>query len=224
MARELGMITCAEMVRAFLDGRKTQTRRLIKPQPNWEERNGLKAAGWSWRTKKVQLSSCTAEFLSKEIGKESRYQVGDHLYAKETWAPHKDFDHISPKTLGIGLIEYAADGRESRPIVRWRSSRFMFKKHARIWRQVTEVKDPHRIQDISEEDVKAEGVRPCYKMDSFSGWHYIEVCGEEREDDVRWLGPWIVLWDRLHDKPGERWADNPWVFPYVLRIQEKPNE
>ena len=223
MARELGLISCAEMVQAFLDDRKSETRRIeglkvLSEHPSW-----WKFLGWTNPKHGVEARFYNSRQRKTEAIK-PRYQVGDHLYAKETWKPTQS--QLEPR---VSYVRYKAD--DSREIVehdlegiandKWRSPLFMPKKFARIWRKVTGVKDPHRLQDISQKDVKAEGVRPCYKMDSFSGWHYIEVCGEEREDDVRWLGPWIVLWDRLHDKPGERWADNPWVLPYALEPVEK---
>jgi len=210
MARELGLNTCEAMAQAFLDNRKTQTRRLIKPQPNWEERNGLKAAGWSWRTKKVQLNSCTAEFLSKEIGKESRYRVGDHLYAKETWAADRQYDSVPPRAIPVGINIWFPDHlgwKRDKHMGRVRTGRFMPKKFARIWREVTGVR-VERVQDISIIDARAEGIAE-YKD------------GDHEYANRTSIENFAMLWDRLHPKPGERWGDNPWVLALVLEPIEK---
>ncbi len=230
MPRELPIIMCPEMIKAIQEDRKSQTRQLVKLPPVPE---GLhwQFDGWMGQGPDRAPREKAAFILTE--GKthfdyhyvKPRYRVGDELWVRETWCP--DIKGVPCDWLihvcqerGCTVI-YKADGKEPYLTGMWRPSSFMPKWAARLWLRVTAVKDPEQIQTISEEDAKAEGIQPCYKMDSFSGEHYLEVCGEERENDVRWLGPWIVLWNRLHPKPGKQWKDNPWVFLYVFERIER---
>ena len=203
MARELGLITCAEMVRAFLDDRKKETRRIeglkvLSEHPSW-----WKFLGWTNPKHGVEARFYNSRQRKSEAIK-PRYQVGDHLYAKETWAADRQYDSVPPRAIPVGSNIWFPDHlgwKRDKHMGRVRTGRFMPKKFARIWREVTEAKDPHRLQDISEEDAIAEG----------------SYLARDKDDE----GGFVNLWDTLHPKPGERWGDNPWVLPYVLRIQEK---
>lgn len=79
----------------------------------------------------------------------------------------------------------------------WRETRIRI---TRIWKE--------RVQDISEADAIAEGV--TWNMPSPEGWP-----AQARNGLV---AKYAALWDTLHDKPGERWADNPsvWVLEFEL--------
>ncbi len=105
----------------------------------------------------------------------------------------------------------------------------------RLWLRVLDVKEPQRIRDISEEDAIAEGiyshaVRAAPPLHSevlyVAPGVTMTSVGGEREKDVPChhtaRAAFRVLWDSLHKKPGERWEDNPWVFPYVFKIIEEP--
>jgi len=204
MPRELPILFCTEMIEAFLDGRKTQTRRI----------EGLKVLNtdpdrWNlWATHYNPLEWAFEDLKSHNDSQlkfiKPRYQVGDHLYAKETWAADRQYDSVPPRAIPVGSNIWFPDHlgwKRDKHMGRVRTGRFMPKKFARIWREVTEAKDPHRLQDISEEDAIAEG----------------SYLARDKDDE----GGFVNLWDTLHPKPGERWGDNPWVLPYVLRIQEK---
>jgi len=84
-----------------------------------------------------------------------RYQVGDLIWIKETWG-RCDFPGTNT-AFGRIKILYHADGDTDYDIGRWRSSRFMPKKYARLWLIVKKIR-PECLQSISEEDVIAEGV------------------------------------------------------------------
>ena len=221
MPRELPILFCTEMIEAFLDGRKTQTRRI----------EGLKVLNtdpdrWNlWATHYNPLEWAFEDLKSHNDSQlkfiKPRYQVGDHLYAKETWAVTR-LEGIIPGSLEYPNVLYRADSSTllilDQPLVwkycvpkekmRWRSSRFMPKWAARIWRKVTDVR-VERVQDISIIDARAEGIAE-YKD------------GDHEYANRTSIENFAMLWDRLHKKPGERWADNPYVFAYVLKIQERP--
>ena len=227
MARELGLISCAEMVQAFLDDRKSETRRIEALRAINEQPGDWAFAEW--------IDPGVALFEHRNgidfIRIKPRYQVGDHLYAKETWAVTR-LEGIIPGSLEYPNVLYRADSSTllilDQPLVwkycipkeemRWRSSRFMPKKFARIWREVTEVKDPHRLQDISPEECIAEGI----EVSTAHGEPAYYLYDERLHYTPSPVESFQTLWDRLHPEPGERWGDNPWVLPYVLKIQEKP--
>lgn len=132
---------------------------------------------------------------------ESRYQPGDLLWVKETWAY---------RTAGIGYI-YRADGKTPQ-IDRWKSPIIMPKEAARLLLAVTRVR-PERLQDISEADALAEGI-DCrmdgtdreYGFHNDWWWHYDNAFAH--------------LWDSLNAKRGYGWDTNPWVWVYTFEVTQ----
>ena len=116
-----------QMVRAILDGRKTCTRRIVKPQP-------------------------TAHYGVQCI--KPPYQPGDILYVRETWSLRFDgekYFYKADKNTSREekrLLDYND--------VKWRPSIHMPKEAARIWLKVTNVR-VERLQDITEDGAEAEG-------------------------------------------------------------------
>lgn len=150
-----GILYSAPMVRAKLEGTKTQTRRILKipawadPSDKGEDLEGDDPCMCS------RDSGCLAS-VRCPYG-----QPGDLLYGKETWKP---FIRVAQYTSGI---HYAADGAQIdneqagslwtiEKASKWRPSIFMPRWAARIWDEIVEVR-VERLNDISEEDAKAEG-------------------------------------------------------------------
>jgi len=127
----------SEMVRAILDGRKTQTRRLVKPQP--------------WWVADPSVPFSTPDADPKGIIKSPFGTVGDRLWVRETWGqvsfgkPHHSLDCF-----------YRADGDSSR-VLKWHPSIHMPRWASRINLEITAVR-VERVQDITEEDAIKEGV------------------------------------------------------------------
>ncbi|MFM0324814.1 hypothetical protein [Caballeronia glebae] len=184
--KERPILFSAPMVRALLDGRKTQTRRVVKPQPDgvlpgtntpfWKDRGGREAI-------------CP-------YGKR-----GDRLWVRETWA--------QPAALDPGPTVYRADypacvptGFENVPSIdeiTWKPSIHMPRAMSRITLEVTSVRI-QRLQDISESDVEAEG--------TFAGaWEYDNGEGTESARES-----FQCLWDSLNASRGFGWDFNPWVW------------
>lgn len=149
-----------EMVKAILDGRKTVTRRLIKEIP-------LQAPYFEDYDGKAMASDGFGDWHPAEHF--CRIQPGEILYVRETWK------HYTTGTAGPGLIDgylYKADEPQdtSGMLVegRWRPSLHMPKDAARIFLRVTDVR-AERLQDMTEDDVVAEGAEPlitgCEHMD-----------------------------------------------------------
>lgn len=137
--KERPILFSTEMVKAILEGRKTQTRRVVKKQPHG-------AGEWV-----RQLASWLFPNVNPYIKLKCPYgQPGDRLWVRETFlverSQHKDF------------YEYKADYSNTfAGDVCWKPSIFMPREACRILLEVTDVR-VERLQDISEEDAIAEGI------------------------------------------------------------------
>lgn len=171
--KERPIIMSSESVRAILDGRKTQTRRVVKRQD-----------------KPIRLKDCP-------YGK-----VGDKLWAKETWRPHEEFEDAQV------LYLYKAD-YPSGLNVHWKSSRFMPKKAARIWLEITNIR-VERVQDISGGDAQKEG------------WSREQEMFPTINTDYKAKNWFQTLWDSLNAKRGYDWDKNSWVW--VIEFRQMPKE
>jgi hypothetical protein len=138
---EKPILFSGEMVRAILDGRKTQTRRVMKPQPR-------------------QLENHIA---IKNRKRHCPYgKPGDLLWVRETWASHEYMDDTRPsdftKSAQMLPLWYRANNQMYNfNQGKWRPSIFMPRWASRITLRVTDVR-VERVQDISEADARAEGV------------------------------------------------------------------
>ena len=130
-----------EMIKAILDGRKTQTRRIVKL--NDSERAQLNGKNW-------HLDDPNA-VLACPLG-----QVGDRLWVRETWAGPHAYDHLPPRLVPANTrFHYAAT--EDRGGLLWRPSIHMPRVASRITLAITEVR-LERLQQIRNCDCVLEGV------------------------------------------------------------------
>lgn len=158
------------MVRAILEGRKTQTRRIIKPHPK-----DLCDPLISYAYGRKQYSWPTARKANGDlIWCEPPWQLGEKLWVRETWAHILDF---SGQDLGVQALcdrgFYRADeNANDSEIRRWTPSIHMPRWASRITLIVTNV-GVQRLQDITESDAKAEGFKSVSKFaeywDSLTG-------------------------------------------------------
>lgn len=141
--KERPIIFSTEMVRAILDGRKTQTRRVIKPQPYYEG-----SPPWNWKCKQMIWSRCYEATLKKEMYIACPYgQVGDRLWVREAFFP-------IPHTKEVW---YKADDVSGN--VTWKPSIHMPRRASRILLEITKIR-VERLQEITEEDARAECAPP----------------------------------------------------------------
>jgi hypothetical protein len=179
------------MVRAVLEGRKTVTRRLVKPQPDFVA-GGLAARSTSDDMRLGRLG----QVLRCPHG-----EVGDRLYVRETWRPHGDAP-LSECTGPEDIMFHAGVDEFEAGIFKWRPNIHMPKWAARIWLEVTAVR-VERLQDITEDQARAEGVQ----------W-WGPIAGDWRHasnSKLDALPGFMSLWDGLA-KTGTQWADNPWAW------------
>lgn len=234
MNRELPILMNGAMVRAVLDGRKTVTRRLVKPQPSaaheWK--------GWILSGTRASDAGKAAwgvpifpHIYRDPIEVRPPYEVEDRLYVRETAMrePHPSEIGLRREDIpgtwdmaceAAGTVHYLADLAGNDPSWvsdgrRWTPSIHMPKWAARIWLEVTAVR-VERLQDITYEQALAEGA-----IDGAEAVDRFDPPGEESGDDVARRLAWpqrdfALLWDGLA-KPGTRWADNPWVWCISFR-------
>lgn len=167
MSKERPILFSGPMMRAILEGRKTQTRRVVKPQPParyqnlWPEFNGrgtVGPIGWFW-SKETSGSGAEQQDLIG-INPCPYGRIGDRLWVRETWLPF-DRDHRPPDYAY--RADVTPDGEDVRQEhircgrnYRWRPSIHMPRAASRITLEMTSVR-VERLQGISEADAMAEG-------------------------------------------------------------------
>jgi hypothetical protein len=221
--KEKPILFTEEMIRAILEGKKTQTRRLVKrPLP---EDLILDNQGFSTFTPKSYYS---IRGVSKSYGGygewflKLKYQKADTLYVKETYHPYGWMDAMKePGNRLTQDVEYRATTEYNPFDMKWKPSLFMPKKYARIFLKVTGLR-VERLQDISEEDCLKEGIRRATKDDNLYkfglpslAWTDWKLTGKEA---------YSLLWDSINSKKvGCLWEENPfcWVINFeVLEIKK----
>lgn len=244
--RILPILFNGEMVRAILDGRKTCTRRVVKPQWNGCDNCMCIHDEFLYDSKSnvVYCARC-GEPLSP--ARKPPYQPGDILYVRETvWRETGYYVDINGEIIITwhNKFRYVASDKKPEPwgTCSWIKcpSIHMPKEAARIWLRVTDVR-LERLQAITEDGAKAEGMPDSldYPVDKA----YCPLCKGEGiigTVDVHSLGHMDVdcpycdshrkrfenLWDSINQKYLDcyGWAANPWVWVIEFERCEKPEE
>ena len=205
---------------------KSQTRRVMKPQPMLGEfrYDGI-FEGEHYLERLGDSGNPTEHYYN--IG-EARYKKGDILWVRETWLqPHIDAKQI---LLGRLPIQYKADFTEEElakiaKAYNWKPSTFMPREAARIFLEVKDVR-AERVQDISEADTIAEGIKSCFLHKEHGGeWKLsnsapFEGVGIESSHFTR-KSAFHEIWDSINAKSGPSWNSNPWVWVYEFgRVED----
>ena len=217
-----------EMVRAILDGRKSCTRRLVKPQPDEKHTYPLGFVTDSTEKKEV---GCFGFGIGEYGGSiqyaKPQYHTDDVLYIRETWTEEcgkyyyradYDSDYLDPcETLSGG---YPASCRNhpgcdgcmaTSTRIHWHPSIHMPKEAARIWLRVTDVR-VERLQEITAESALTEGADK-----------YIHANGTLNEDQT--ITSFIGIWNstiKKSDIDRYGWDDNSYVWVIEFERCEKP--
>ena len=199
MMKERPILFSAEMVKAILDGRKTMTRRVCKYQPSMSVRK----AGSMWGIKGGDaLWHFGHKIVSCPYG-----QPGDQLWVRETWMPFTEQGCPVGATIYRATDHPEPDGDSP---LRWNPSIFMPMSASRITLEITAVR-VERVQDISADDVQAEGIDVVAKLPVF-------ISPKKSMESLVALSKTIAqslykeLWDSLNAKRGCGWDANPWVW------------
>ncbi len=194
------IIFSSEMVRAIIEGRKTQTRRLVKPQPEIKDGVGR------WMKSKNVNEVGEEEFVLDYILKYSPYKKGDVLYVKETFG-------VPIAMLGNVIYKSDYDDDKKRfPLAdgeKWKPSIFMPQKLSRIFLEVTDVW-VERLQLISNTDAFDEGIK-TKGINFWYNYHQKDFSFDNPISSFR------TLWDKIHKGTSHEWKNNPYVFGYKFK-------
>ncbi|MFM4048650.1 hypothetical protein [Klebsiella quasipneumoniae] len=198
---ERGMIFNAEMVRAILDGRKTQTRRPVK-FPVHDKNLGCELAG-----NELAGELSAGNYLNSAFGK-----PGDRIWVRETFCPVDDTQYGGEKWVDYHATpRYEAShpaGWDSAPndaeALKWRPSIHMPRWASRILLEITDVR-VERLNAISEEDARAEGIIDGGCLNCGEP----EPCGCANPDPDA-TDAFAYLWQSIYGQ--ESWTANPWVW------------
>jgi hypothetical protein len=223
VVRERPILFSAPMVRAILDGRKTQTRRLVSTREPLRFLGGrgdeADPARWGWFFDGPDHHG----YMVLGRGLDERHDhgcvsipcpygsPGDRLWVRETWGLHSHGDEtdwfrgsvrgVSEESLRAQYhLALRADWGPLQDGCYWRPGIFMPRWASRITLEITEVR-VQRLQEISEDDARAEGTTP-----GELGGHY---------------AAFSCLWDRINLKRAP-WSSNPWVWAVTFRTITAP--
>lgn len=211
-AKEHPILFSGEMVRAILEGRKTQTRRVVKVQPKGDYwRAHMVGASVQWTADLDPPSTWPANPIWCPYG-----DVGDRLWVREAmFSDALGFAMYAADGVGVKSPTY--DGRYDPILSRadwpWRGTRrktspaiFMPRDYSRITLELTAVR-VERLQDIRTRDIIAEGVSedPSYLGSA-----------------NRYRHPYVALWDDINGKGA--WDSNPfvWVLTFKRALHHVP--
>ncbi|MGF3775074.1 hypothetical protein [Salmonella enterica] len=195
------------MVRAILDGRKTQTRRIMKLQPE------ILGSGLRYITESRKQNEVGKYFwcISDALGMRARSavfacpfgDVGDRIWVRETYRVHS-------RATDVATLVYRASVRNSwteqthrvpvavcnKPATpeKWTPSIHMPRWASRILLEITDVR-VERLRDLSEEDAKSEGIIPS-AGGVLPGWEY----------RINFRDLWMDIYGT------DNWEANPWVW------------
>ena len=197
-----------EMTRAILDGRKSCTRLVIKLPENMD---GVPVG-------KSGDSNNPLGFMYPGGIKRPPYQPGDILYVRETW--HKGLERYIYRADYSDTEKFYRGGKEIE--MKWHPSIHMPKEAARIWLKVTDVR-VERLQEITEEEAKAEGAKQCYEHVDRLENKPVTYLAEDGH------GYYVLgfknIWNntiKKSDLDRYGWSANPWVRVIEFEQCDKP--
>jgi len=194
MKGERPIIFSTDMVRAILEGRKTQTRRPIKPQPEnnspvyWDEDCQC------WKQDYIDdyaYAGGPPIYVADSF--DCPFKKGMRLWVRESFLPK-----------GIGIAEkmfgclYKANGDKTPYGKPWRSPIYMPRWASRITLKITDIR-VERVQGVQVRDIQAEGITASLMQDQ-----------TDMADQLR--DKFKELWNSINIKKGFGWDENPWVW------------
>ncbi|MFB4458502.1 hypothetical protein ACE3J9_16345 [Enterobacter hormaechei subsp. steigerwaltii] len=236
--KERGMIFNGEMVRAILDGRKTQTRRIMKVQPqpcnhaNWPDYSPDSQwksypNGWCCA---VCANGTTIDHRHHAKGINCPFgAVGDHIWVREAFQGPlvseellEEYRAYPEKFENPEYCEYAADG-EPRPEYcdlddnlrhGWRPSIHMPRWASRLTLEITGVR-VERLNSISQKDAQAEGME-------LTGWRPTYSDPDSGGEVWTPYDNFAQLWESIYGE--ESWQANPWVWVIEFKVASPGGE
>ena len=210
-----GILFKPDMIQAIVEGRKTQTRRLIKPQPKH-----------IIDKHSITIDGQTSLYIQTDLGKSLKvgYQVGETVYIKEAFIIEQAEDFTEPSDRpfkndyewGLLIPHYKSTDPdpdlydEEDRLVSWRSPLFMPEWAARYFIKILAVR-AERLQEITEDGCVAEGY-PLGQVTFGLTPKQLEIAIAMR------IGWYHTLWNSINKD--YQWESNPWVFVYEFNFSK----
>ena len=211
-----------EMVRANLDGRKSCTRRIVKPQPQGRlcyTFSGCDCGTWGYPSKTAYEKwgdeyKLPEDITDEELKKRWKppYHTDDILYVRETWC--KGLERYIYRADYSDTEKFYRNGKEIE--MKWKPSIRMPKEAARIWLKVTDVR-VERLQEITEAGAEAEGAVNNIGMIHAPDNEYDHIHTAKEH--------FIEIWNstiKKSDIDRYGWDANPYVWVIEFERCEKP--
>lgn len=204
------------MVRALLDGRKTQTRRVLKPQPaTFETAQGTECLVYPFRVEgddHWRIAMGSSDRSGVLTAQKMPYGPGDRLWVREAFS----YESLDVYRNGFMPPWYWADGNPSSgDFTKPKPSIHMPRWASRLTLIVSEVR-VQRLQEISEADAIAEGIRQIATIGG-TGWQ--DFAGGVGFGDPRLS--YRSLWENLNGARGFGWQANPWVVAVSFTVEHR---
>lgn len=202
-----------EMVNAILSGHKTQTRRVVKDRDLIVRDHNNKPLGH------VQVERLGDDVPYNAV---NVYKVGDRLWVRETWKTDHIWDDHKPSLIPSDQsVFYTADDSFSGIVAfDWGKTRpniFMPRWACRLVLEITNVR-VERLQDISEEDAKAEGLKPYGPFGEWRGAMKKNAKGQCMTHNA--YGCPITAFEEIWNSIYNNWSQNPWVWVVEFKVVE----
>jgi len=220
--------------KAVIEGRKTQTRRLINPQPHenvnkWPE---LSVKEFLERMSKYWMIY-NGPGVHPDHGTlipNPKYQVGDICYLREGFRLPENLDHFKPSQIEVCPVEFKSGGTincigdsitktqkktQEIGVGKWRSPYHLPAHLARYFVKITNVK-VERLLDISKEDAFAEGICKYGPFGEYAGSLHPNGNGTRYRAYGSPEGAFVCIWRSIYGQDG--WKANPWVFAYTFQL------
>lgn len=232
----------APMIRALLDGRKTQTRRVLKPEPFIDAMGNFcamdrKGKLWNYG-QRLDGTPCLDHYTEKCV----RFAKGDRLWIKENWLPDPPRDHDAWDDWECSPVEFDGCGLKAAMVppalrhadhalyaatwtgteLRWKPSIHMPRWASRLTLTATDVR-VQRLQECSATDAIAEGIAvgtplpqvPDSKGDIYHDGVTDPIDGWTRDP----VAAYASLWDTINGAGA--WHANPWVVALTFTVERR---
>jgi hypothetical protein len=186
--KERPILFSAPMIRAILDGSKTQTRRIVK----------------------IKYDGCGDPIMPNDPRLPCPFgSVGQHLWVRETWAPHADIPNGT-----IYRADPGGDYQDNSDGFKWHPSIHMHRWRSRITLEITDVR-VERLQDISDEDAECEGIKPIVELGQLPAWQHTSSLSTRHVKSIDPITPYKHLWESINGPCS--WSANPHVWAITFK-------
>ena len=210
---ERGILFTPQNIRLVMSGAKVQTRRVINPQPTV---NQFGCVLWTKNRADSQIAAACPYGYCQPSGIHPRVYIKEGLRHGSKNNPTPSLNHVWRYALDNTPVMVEEDDKSAMLV--WATHKegdvcnalFMPKFAARTWLEITEVR-VERVQDISEEDAKAEG------CSNDTDWEWRPSYGDpDSGGNPTYKRDYQELWNSINGKK-HPWEENPWVFALTFR-------